>query len=185
MKNVCERYICSCIFWILYGVVAIGALGTPETAPGADHGTSTGAEGQHLKGICQGGPGVIFICGPRNAEDLAVIPQSQWIITSGLAGANGLGGAIYLIDRRDDSWMELYGAESADRNNSVGEAFPYSDCRSPVAQSRLSAHGIHLRKEAGNRWVTYCRGMEASAGKRGVISQWHRGVTRRSVAVRN
>lgn len=53
---------------------------------------------------CQAAGEYRFVCGPRNAEDLVLVPETQWIIASGMAP----GAAIYLIDSQQKSWTKLY-----------------------------------------------------------------------------
>ena len=106
---------------------------------------------------CAGRGGVHYLCGLGNSEDLIAVPDSPWIVASGLADANGLGGGLYLIDRRDDSWKTLYpdivprysdtpAPRSGDRD---------SDCQKPVDALHFSAHGIHLRIGAQHRDTLY------------------------------
>ena len=45
-----------------------------------------------------------FICGPKNAEDLVRVPDTKWIIASGMAPD----AAIYLIDSQRKTWAEIY-----------------------------------------------------------------------------
>ena len=39
---------------------------------------------------CTPSGGLSFICGVQNAEDLAPIPNSRWLIASGMAPGSGL-----------------------------------------------------------------------------------------------
>lgn len=55
-----------------------------------------------------------FVCGPRNPEDLAQIPGTKWIISSGMAA----GAPIYLVDSQQKTWTELYPA-SADGHSTL------------------------------------------------------------------
>jgi hypothetical protein len=99
---------------------------------------------------CTNKPGVKFICGPRNAEDLIAVPDSPWIVASGLADSNGLGGALYLIDRRDRSWRTLY-PDILPSSPEVMGSIPGSECATPIDPLRFSAHGIHLHADAPRR----------------------------------
>ena len=40
------------------------------------------------------------VWGPINAEDLALVPDSDWVITSGMTGPGAPQGRLYAIDRR-------------------------------------------------------------------------------------
>ena len=114
-------------------------------ATGAYQPTSSGSA--HSAAACVNKPGVTFICGPRNSEDLIAVPDSPWIIASGLADLNGLGGALYLIDRQNNSWRTLYPSDRAsDAGPSMSSPMSGSQCTGPVEPSRFSAHGINLRR---------------------------------------
>jgi Glycosyl hydrolases family 2, sugar binding domain/Glycosyl hydrolases family 2/Glycosyl hydrolases family 2, TIM barrel domain len=101
---------------------------------------------------CDNKPGITFICGPRNSEDLSPIPDSPWLIASGLADPNGFGGALYLINRHTNEWRILYPNQKRPNIDAVASASP---CPGPVDPSRFSAHGIHLRQGAGQRHTLY------------------------------
>ena len=49
-----------------------------------------------------------FVCGPKNAEDLVLVPGTQWIISSGMAE----GGVLYLVDSEQKTFTELYPADA-------------------------------------------------------------------------
>jgi Glycosyl hydrolases family 2, sugar binding domain/Glycosyl hydrolases family 2/Glycosyl hydrolases family 2, TIM barrel domain len=98
-----------------------------------------------------------FICGLDNSEDLVAVPDSPWIVASGLADSNGLGGGLYLIDRRDHSWRTLY-PDIAPVYHDIKELLPLgpeNDCKEPVDALHFSAHGIHLRAGSGQRHILY------------------------------
>ena len=48
-----------------------------------------------------------YIWGPVNAEDLAPVPGTGWVITSGMTGPSAPIGRLYAIDRRDGSSSEI------------------------------------------------------------------------------
>lgn len=49
-----------------------------------------------------------FIWGPINAEDIAHVPASPWVITSGMVGAEVTQGHLYAVDVRDGSANEVF-----------------------------------------------------------------------------
>jgi DNA-binding beta-propeller fold protein YncE len=107
----------------------------------------------HDANACAGKPGITFICGPRNSEDLIAVPHSPWVIASGLADSNGSGGALYLIDRRDSTWRTLYPSERrSTADSSKFSSVPGSQCVEPV---HFSAHGINLRKGTDKLHTVY------------------------------
>jgi hypothetical protein len=119
-------------------------------------GQSTGLSPAHDADACAAKPGVTFICGPRNSEDLIAVPDFPWVIASGLADQNGLGSALYLIDRRDNSWKVLYPSKAPSNSGaSMSSLIPGTQFTEPVNPSRFSAHGIHLRQETKQLHTLY------------------------------
>ncbi len=57
---------------------------------------------------CQSSGEYGFVCGLQNAEDLVLVPNTRWIIASGLAPT----AAIYLIDSEQKTWSELYPSDA-------------------------------------------------------------------------
>lgn len=53
--------------------------------------------------------------GPVNAEDLALVPGTDWVLTSGMRGPTASRGRLYAVDARDRSCAEVfpYGARTA------------------------------------------------------------------------
>ena len=47
---------------------------------------------------CDPAAGLTFICGLTNAEDLVQLAGTPWIIASGLADSEHIGGHIYLVN---------------------------------------------------------------------------------------
>jgi hypothetical protein len=83
---------------------------------------------------------VRFICDQLGPEDLAAVPGSEWVLSSGMA-ANG---AIRLINLRDKSTTVLFpSATSKDRPNKK----QYDSCPGPIGSEgdKFRAHGLYLR----------------------------------------
>ncbi len=87
--------------------------------------------------------GLSFVEGLDNAEDLVHVPQTEWIIASGMAeGAEGAGlrGHMYLVNRANRSSRVLipghvaYGPKAA----------IYGDCPGKPDESKFSSHGLSL-----------------------------------------
>lgn len=76
-----------------------------------------------------------FICGPESAEDLVLVPHTNWVIASGFSG----GAPFYLLNGEDKSWdlMEVAGS------NQQRETFP--TCPSPPDFAALVSHGLNIR----------------------------------------
>src|SRR5215471_11721573 len=83
---------------------------------------------------------VRFICDQLGPEDLAAVPGSEWVLSSGMA-ANG---AIRLINLRDKSTTVLFpSATSTERPNKK----IYDSCPRPMGSEgdKFRAHGLYLR----------------------------------------
>jgi hypothetical protein len=81
---------------------------------------------------------VAFACGPVNAEDLVLVPQTPWIIASGQAEGSGL----YLLNSNSGDWQPLSIQSRPDRAT-------YPDCPAPPAPSELQTHGLNIRAGIG------------------------------------
>ena len=89
---------------------------------------------------CEAVGSVRFICNQLGPEDLAVVPGSEWVLSSGMA-ANG---AIRLINLRDKSTTVLFpSATSLERPNKT----TYNSCPGPIGSEgdKFRAHGLYLR----------------------------------------
>lgn len=87
-----------------------------------------------------------FVCGPKNAEDLVLVPGTKWIIASSLAAGNGL----YLIDSRDGTWSA---APLQTRHDAA-----FADCETPPSASTWVTHGLNLRARTGGHSKLYVVG---------------------------
>jgi hypothetical protein len=87
-----------------------------------------------------------FVCGPKNPEDLVLVPGTKWIISSSYVAGNGL----YLIDSRDGTWSVPPLQVDHDA------AFP--DCTTPPKPADLITHGLNLRPVAHDRSMLYVVG---------------------------
>ena len=79
-----------------------------------------------------------FVCGPQNAEDLARIPETKWIISSGMAA----GASIYLIDSQQKSWSVLYPSDTPQVQH---DKEIYGACPGAPDLENFVTHGLHLR----------------------------------------
>ena len=55
------------------------------------------AVGAQAQQSCEPSGDVSYVCGPKNPEDLVLVPGTQWIVSSGMAEGAG----FYLVDSRD------------------------------------------------------------------------------------
>lgn len=100
---------------------------------------------------CQASGDYHFICGPQNAEDLVLVPDSNWIIASGMAP----GAAIYLIDAQHQTWADLYpaGAPLARQDMET-----YGTCPGSPDPNNFVTHGLNLRPGANGHSTLYVVG---------------------------
>ena len=87
--------------------------------------------------------GLSFICGPVGAEDVAAIPGSRWLVSSGLD--LGGGGRLFLIDRKARRSQVLTFSDAA---TSPG-------CPGPPDPTKMSTDGLTLRPGPGGRHTLY------------------------------
>jgi hypothetical protein len=90
---------------------------------------------------------VEFVCGPTNAEDLVLVPGTDWIIASGMAAGAG----FTLID-------SATGTGSVLGTRAVHDAAMYPQCAAPPAAAELESHGLSIRAAAGGRSTLYVVG---------------------------
>jgi hypothetical protein len=89
---------------------------------------------------CEAIGNIHFICDQLGPEDLAAVPGSEWVLSSGMR-ANG---AIRLINLRDNSTAVLFpSASSKERPNKK----TYPSCPGPIGSEgdKFRAHGLYLR----------------------------------------
>ena len=77
---------------------------------------------------CASAGGVDFICGPTNAEDLVLMPGTDWIISSGMAQGAG----FYQVDAASGDWRPL-GLQIRH------DAATYPECSTPPTQARTAS----------------------------------------------
>ena len=97
---------------------------------------------------CAPAGGLTFICGVPNPEDLVQVPNTRWLIASGMAPGSGL----HLVDTRAKSVRNLYAAGApktrADRTKFAG-------CPGPLDPSKAVLHGLSLRPAANGLYTVY------------------------------
>jgi len=92
-----------------------------------------------------------FVCGPKNPEDLVLVPGTRWIIASGMAAD----GALYLVDSERKTWSELYPAGAPRARQDVET---YAACPGPPDPARLVSHGLNLRPGSDGHSTLYVVG---------------------------
>lgn len=100
---------------------------------------------------CPSDPGITYICGLMNAEDLLMVGDTGMILTSGMANET-TNGHMYLINPLDDSWEELV----AGPNYAVDhDTAMFPNCPGPMDVSNFSSHGLALNESAPNVFDLY------------------------------
>jgi len=96
-----------------------------------------------------------YLQGPRNAEDLQPLGDSQWLVTSGLNGQASKtndNGHIYLINRKEKTFEEFFPGKkpSFDHDKEM-----FNTCPSPINSNNFSAHGVALRQQSSGLYRLY------------------------------
>ena len=96
---------------------------------------------------CPPAGGLSFVCGPVAVEDLVLVPETHWIVGSGMV-EKGRPGKLHLIDADSKTWEILYPGPSP-RNEL--DAKSYGACPGPPDEATFGAHGIALRDDGRRR----------------------------------
>jgi hypothetical protein len=100
---------------------------------------------------CDASGDYAFVCGPKNAEDLVLVPGTKWIIASGMAA----GGVVFLIDSQQKTWTELY---PADAPRAVQDMETYGACPGSPDPNNFVTHGLNMRPGADGHSTLYVVG---------------------------
>lgn len=117
-------------------LLAWGCGSAPEPEPETEAPATTEAADP-----CPPSGPIQFICGLISPEDLAVIPDSEWIIASG----NQEGGKLHLVNVRDKSTRVVYPGTGLEERLDA-EAYP--TCPGPIDPAEgaaFRAHGLYLK----------------------------------------
>jgi sugar lactone lactonase YvrE len=89
-----------------------------------------------------------FVCGVQNAEDLVVVPNSRWMVASGMAPGSGL----HIVDTQAKTVRSLYAVGAA---NARADKTKYASCPGPLDAKQAVLHGLALRPAANGRYTVY------------------------------
>jgi len=95
---------------------------------------------------CEPSGGVAFVCGVTNPEDLVLVPETNWIVSSGMADGAG----FYLVDSKTGSASVLPFAADPDP--------AFAGCTTPPTPASLNTHGLNLRAAGPGRAKLYVVG---------------------------
>jgi len=95
-----------------------------------------------------------YVCGPRNAEDIVRLADSEWLIVSGMSaqGPNATPGHIYLINHETKTQEEWFpGGASAFRHDTA----MFGMCPGPLDLANFSSHGLALQERSPGQYRLY------------------------------
>jgi hypothetical protein len=100
---------------------------------------------------CDSSAALTYVCGPINAEDLVLVPDTKWILSSAMTPGAG----IYLVNSANKEWTRLYtGSAEQIRHDPA----MYGSCvDAPVMESFIT-HGLHLRSHDDGHATLYVVG---------------------------
>ncbi|ROZ75030.1 SMP-30/gluconolactonase/LRE family protein [Ramlibacter sp. WS9] len=97
---------------------------------------------------CAPAGGLSFICGVQNPEDLVLVPDTGWLLASGMAPGSGL----HLVNAREKMARGLYATGAA---ASRLDKAKFANCPGPLDPKQAVLHGLSLRKAEAGRFTLY------------------------------
>jgi hypothetical protein len=97
---------------------------------------------------CTPTAGLNFICGFPNVEDLVQVPNTRWLLGSGMAPGSGL----HLIDTQAKKVSKLYAPGVAAARH---DKTRFAACPGPLDPKQAVLHGLALRPASGGRYTVY------------------------------
>jgi SMP-30/gluconolaconase/LRE-like protein len=97
---------------------------------------------------CAPAGGLSFICGVQNGEDLVLVPNSQWMVASGMAPGSGL----HLVDTRAKTVQKVFAAGRASVQH---DKIRFGVCPGPLDATQALLHGLSLRPAGAGRYTVY------------------------------
>src|SRR5512138_2268116 len=83
---------------------------------------------------CTPAGGLSFVCGIQNGEDLVLVPNTRWLIASGMAPGSGL----HAIDTQAKAVRTIYGGATAAAR---ADRATYANCPGPLDPKQMVLHG--------------------------------------------
>ena len=97
---------------------------------------------------CAPSGGLNFICGLKAAEDLVLVPNTRWLIASGMAAGSGL----HLIDTQAKTARNLF---TSDVSTVRADKTKFAGCPAPPDPKQVVLHGLSLRPAQSGRYTLY------------------------------
>ena len=104
---------------------------------------------------CKDSGNLKYICGPRNAEDILPLGDTQWLITSGMNGQfsnTNDTGHIYLVNRDKKTYEEFFPGKNPSFNL---DKKMFDTSPGPINPENFSAHGLAIKKLSPNLFRLY------------------------------
>lgn len=101
---------------------------------------------------CEADGSTQFICGLTAPEDLIRVPDTNWIIVSGMADAASHKGFLYAIDAKTRAVKTVYPTANAKVNH---DKRTYGACPGPLPADAFGAHGIDVQPKGNGVHTLY------------------------------
>src|SRR5262245_32720446 len=99
-------------------------------------------------GTCAPSGGLNFICGLQAPEDLVLIPNTRWLISSGMMAGSGL----HLIDTQAKTARSLFGPGVS---SARADKTKFASCPGPLDAKQSILHGLSLRPAQAGHYTLY------------------------------
>jgi SMP-30/Gluconolactonase/LRE-like region len=99
-------------------------------------------------GACAPSGGLSFICGVQNPEDLVLVPNTRWMVASGMAPGSGL----HIVDTQAKTVRNMYATGSAAVRP---DKTKFANCPGPLDPKQALLHGLSLRSASNGRYTIY------------------------------
>jgi hypothetical protein len=121
------------IYFLLFVITALGAWSAKTIA-------QTSA--------CAPSGGLNFICGLQAPEDLVLVPNTRWLIASGMMAGSGL----HLIDTQAKTSRSLFGPGISEFRE---DKTKFASCPGSLDPKQAILHGLSLRPAQSGRYTLY------------------------------
>lgn len=128
-------------------IILVGAL-LGVVVIGSGSSSSASAPTSSKPDSCAPSRGLTFICGVGQPEDLVQVPNSDWMLASGITPGSGL----HLVDTRGKTVRSLYAPGSTKIN---ADEAKYPNCPSRLDPSTAELVGLSLRQTGSDRYTVY------------------------------
>ena len=95
-----------------------------------------------------------YICGLKNAEDIVRLPDSEWLIVSGMSvqGAKQAPGRVYIVNHMTKTHEEWFPGPAPSMKP---DTKMFADCPGPVNTASFSPHGLAIQQQSEGKYRLY------------------------------